>query len=127
MKIEACDLEVLALSYLDFCEGQPTRSDYLKWCTDNGVEPDEELWTYILVLTATLGEKKKDTLLRGSELVVGKRYWLDTYKDVSGIFLRIDNGDAIFSSIEGNQEWYRKDGEGNVGVMDGDKPNYIAI
>lgn len=48
-------------------------------------------------------------------LIVGKRYWLDPVKDVSGIYIGINKrGSYTFSDIEGNTNWYLCNNDGSV-------------
>lgn len=46
--VPSCELELLALSFLD-SHPQPSRDLFLKWCTDNNVEPENDLWTCVLL------------------------------------------------------------------------------
>ena len=42
--------------------------------------------------------------MEATELIIGKRYWLDRMKDVSGVF--IGNG-YYFNDIKGTNHYYR--------------------
>lgn len=44
---------------------------------------------------------KKD--ITSSELTIGTRYWLDTVKNVSGVFEGTKNGLDLFSDQQGSQ------------------------
>jgi hypothetical protein len=45
-------------------------------------------------------------LLNSFELEAGKRYWLDTREDISGVFVRSDQTGTYFKEIQGNHGWY---------------------
>lgn len=58
------------------------------------------------------------------QLIVGKRYWLDWSKDVSGIFQGIDeaaNG-TIFSDITGPDKGYYMEDENGIVCFSGELP-----
>ena len=55
------------------------------------------------------GSKPAETALSVNQLEIGKRYWLDSCKDVSGVYI----GNSLFNSIEGDN-CYLEDNEGRV-------------
>ncbi len=54
-----------------------------------------------------------------SDLILGKRYWLDKLEDVSGVFIGLDEIEHVrFNDIKG-VDCYLQDSEGIVGFGNG--------
>ena len=49
----------------------------------------------------------------GIEMIIGKRYWLDSCKDVSGILVSVKEGDILFKNPKGRNT-YNIDDEGCI-------------
>lgn len=64
-----------------------------------------------------MGTKKKTT--KEKDLVIGKRYFLDDLKNVSGVFTGEINGSIYFNKIENNTGYLQHD-DGSIGFNNED-------